>query len=316
MKYFQRRLMEQEPCGRKIVASFYYSYREGEQQTNHSNMLRSVLYDILDQDEAFFFHFQLHHRKRGENPWSFDILKKILLSVAKNHPVEERLHLVVDAMDESVDGDRYKVIELLREMCMAGPCIVKVFVASRPILDLYRSSAKNHKVIRLEDVNSQDILNYAESFLSELRLPPGIIHQAKEYVAQHAQGVFVWVHLVKEELCRHAVGCSQNEIFDFLKSLPTELEGFYKRILKQLEGGIRRDIEMGQRMLRFVLFAYRPLGLQELRQALAIQDSLDAVPSVSDESLERDLINDIGKRLVSCTGNLLEIKGDCGSSLC
>ena len=317
MKYVQRSLMQRKPhtSGRQIVASFYYSFREGEQQTNHSNMLRSVLYDILDQNEEFFFHFQRYHRERGGNPWSSSSLKKILLSIAENHTVDERLYLIVDAMDESVDGDRGSIIELLEKMCATrGPCVVKVFVASRPITELYRFRAKNRKTIRLEEVNAPDILRYTESFLSNLRLPPDIIHQAKEYIIQQAQGVFVWVYLVREELRRYAEGCTQNEIFGFLESLPTELEGFYKRILTQLEGGISRDIPVGQRMLRFVLFTYRPLELEELRQALAIRDSLDAAHLVSDASLERNLIFDIGNRLVSCTGNFLQIKGVHGSS--
>jgi hypothetical protein len=65
-------------------------------------------------------------------------LEKILLSLIKNHPVKERLYLIIDAVDESDDGEeRYHVIELLRELCAArGSCIAKVFVASRPAVGL------------------------------------------------------------------------------------------------------------------------------------------------------------------------------------
>ena len=88
MKYFQRSLLEREPQKRQIVASFYYSYREGEQQTNHSNMLRSVLYDVLDQNEEFFFHFQPYYREAsqgGRHPeWSYKSLKGALLSHPKS----------------------------------------------------------------------------------------------------------------------------------------------------------------------------------------------------------------------------------------
>ncbi|KAF8539106.1 hypothetical protein BDD12DRAFT_653933, partial [Trichophaea hybrida] len=98
-----------------------------------------------------------------------------------------------------------------------------------------------------------------------------ILHQAAEYIAAHAQGVFVWVHLVKQELLAYAeCGVTKKQIFDFLKSLPTELEQFYKRILNDLERRQTRDIEDGQKMFRLVLFAYRPLRLEEFRQALAI----------------------------------------------
>ena len=325
MKYFQRSLLEREPLarGRGIVASFYYSYREGEKQTNHSNMLRSVLYDILYQSEEFFFHFQSYYRQvsqgGGHSEWSIKSLKGPLLSLTNSHPVSTRLYLIVDAMDESGDGgERIEIIKFLHELCASrGPCIVKLFVASRPIAGLGGYSTRN-RMIRLQDVNYSDILRFTESFLSdpELDLAPGISRSATEYITTNAQGVFVWVHLVREELVEYARnGCTENEIFDFLKSLPTELEGIYKLILMRLEGGRKRDLEVGQKMLQLVLFAYRPLGLDELKHALAIQVNLDSEFPCCDESFQRDLIHGIEKRIISCTGNFLEIKaqGDHGS---
>jgi hypothetical protein len=62
-------------------------------------------------------------------------------------------------------------------------------------------------------------------------------------------------------------------------------------------------------MLQFVLFTFRPLRLEELRQALAIPDSPDVSFSCSDESFEEDLIIGIDKRVISCACNFLEIKG-------
>ena len=319
MKYFQRSLLEREHQGKQTVASFYYSYREGERQTNHSNMLRSVLHDVLDQNEEFFFHFQPYYRqaaKRGGQPqWSYDSLKKVLLSFPKNHPVKERLYLIVDAMDESDDAERFDIIELLRELCAAeGPCIVKVFVASRPVVGLSGSSAMTNKMIRLQDVNHPDIVAFAESFLGpDLELPLDIARQATDYIAQNARGVFVWVRLVREELIKYARrGCTQNQVISYLKSLPTELEGFYGRILAELERGEEQDVEIGRMMLLFVLFAFRPLRLEELRQALAIRESLDGTFPRSDESFEEGLIHGIEKRVISCAGNFLEIKGHDG----
>ena len=325
MKYFQRGLLEREPQKRQIVASFYYSYREGEAQTNHSNMLRSVLYEILNQNEEFFFHFQPYYREAsqggGSPEWCYESLKGTLLSLTQKHPVRERLYLIVDAMDESDDGERTDVIRFLRELCAAkGPCIVKVFVASRPIIGLSGHWTRNQKVIRLQDVNYSDILKFTASFLDspELGLSPDIVYSTAKYITENAQGVFVWVHLVREELLEYANdGYTENQIFDFLKSLPTELEGIYKRILKRLERGKGRNVEDGQKMLRFVLLTYRPLGLDELGQALAIRDNLDSGFSCSDESFKRDFIHGIEKRIITCAGNFLEIKarGDDGNYL-
>jgi hypothetical protein len=113
--------------------------------------------------------------------------------------------------------------------------------------------------------------------------------------------------MVREEVLKYAVGgCTGKEIFDFLKSLPTELEEFYCRILAKLESGADRDIRVGLRMLQFVLFACRPLRLEELGHALAIPEQADAEFSI--ESFEDRLIQGIDKRIILCTGNFLDIK--------
>ena len=222
-------------------------------------------------------------------------------------------------MDESDDGGRTDVVKFLRELCAAGgPCIVKVFVASRPIIGLSGHSTRNQKVIRLQDVNYSDILRFTASSLDspELEFSPDIVHLAAKYITENAQGVFVWVHLVRQELLEYATGgYTKNRIFDFLKSLPKELEGIYERILMRLEGGKEQNVEDGQKMLRFVLLTHRPLGLDELGQALAIGDNLDSGFSRSDESFEGDLMCGIEKRIIACAGNFLEIKarGDNGN---
>ena len=285
-------------------------------------MLRSVLYDILNQDEGFFFHFQPFYRQAaqgdGHPEWSYRSLKGTLLSLAKNHPVCERLYLIVDAMDESDDGERIDIIKFLHELCSAkGNCLVKVFVASRPVAGLSGYSPENHKMIRLQDVNYSDILEFTSSFLDEsmLDIPPGNAHWATK-ITENAQGAFVWVRLVRGELLRYASeGYSNDDVIDFLESLPTELEEIYKNTLARLEGGTTRNIAIGHKMFQFVLFAYRPLGVGELGQALAMRDNLDSRFPCSDESFHGGLIRDMNKRIISCAGNFLEIKGqdDYGS---
>ena len=315
MKYFHRRLLGREPRERQIVASFYYSYREGEEQTSHSNMLRSVLFDVLDQNEEFFFHFQPDYRqmrKGGRHPeWSYESLEGILRSLIKSHPVIERLYLIVDAVDESNDRGRIDVIKFLHELCsIKGQCIVKVFVASRPVPGLRGYSLENHKMIRLQDVNNSDILKFVTSFLDESKLdvPPSNAYWATE-LTKNAQGAFVWARLVREELLQYASeGYSENELREFLESLPSELEEIYKNILARLAGGKPRNIAIGNKMFQFVLHTYRPLGVDELGQALAMRDDLESEFSCSDEEFERGVIRGMSERITSCAGNFLEIK--------
>ncbi|KAF8545021.1 hypothetical protein BDD12DRAFT_933191, partial [Trichophaea hybrida] len=246
-KYFKDNLQKRETnANSAIIACFFYSFREGEHQRNHYNMLRSILHDILFQNE-YFFHFQEAYRNMraqrddgGLGPsgciWHYKALKEVLLSLG-NYPIVERIYLVIDAVDESDEEDRREVIQLLFNLCPKDHSIIKVFVASLPVVKL-ECHIKNFGVIRMQDVNEADIRSFTHSFLSTTDFPANTLLFITDYIVKHAQRVFLWVNLVCDQLRRFAMeGCTKNEIIHFLKSLLTELEGLYKRILEDLERG-------------------------------------------------------------------------------
>ncbi|KAF8247189.1 hypothetical protein K440DRAFT_629762 [Wilcoxina mikolae CBS 423.85] len=312
-RYFKDHLLEHEPAARlAIIASFFYSFREGESQISHYNMLRSILYDILNQDESFFYHFQRENREyqtllRGRPDVNHELhyksLQRILGSIG-SHQTEKQLYLVIDAVDESRDTDREHILSLLFDLCSKSSCTVKVFVASRPVVELEHliSTIGAQSMIRMQDVNRSDIQNFVHSFLAkDTSFPDDISSEVSSYILEHSCGVFLWVHLVRGQLIRHyRNGWSRSEIFNFLEGLPKDLEDMYKHILGELE-----DRKIGKQIFEWVLFARRPPTVLELQHALAIQNSLDT----SAESFKNNIINGIERRIINCGGNLLECKG-------
>jgi ankyrin repeat domain-containing protein 50 len=302
-------------------------------------MLRSILYDILDQKESFLFHFQPEHRKyqallqeRSHSDlveWHYESLKKVLLSL-QHHPRVERLYLIIDAVDESDNKDRRNILQLLFNLCLEPKdCVVKVFVASRPVKELEHRISQFHNFIRMQDQTKPDISRFAHSCLKDLNFT-SFLDRATKYIVEHAQGVFLWVQLVIEELQGYAeAGPIENDIFEFLRSLPTELEDFYKRILDKL-GSNERDLRDGIKLFRFVLFARRPLTVAELRHTLGIQDNPNTEFTPSDEDFQRRIppkpaivlrshtgdgrygIDPMEQRIIHCGGNFLEVKQDHG----
>jgi hypothetical protein len=207
-------------------------------------MLQSILYDILDKDESFFYHFQSNyrnHRKSSQGvlaKWTYDSLKDVLSSLG-DHQQTKRLYLVIDAVDESDDEDRRDILKRLFDLCSRSKCCVfKIFVASRPVPELdHRISNIHHSSIKLQDQTEPAIKKFACSFLGpDLGFTGNLLHKATTYIVDHAQGVFLWVVLVWKELLPFAEGgYRKKEIFEQLKKLPTELEDFYEHILKKLE---------------------------------------------------------------------------------
>jgi len=321
MKYFKNNLLKREPNSRSaIIASFFYSYREGESQRSHYSMLRSILYEILAQKESFFYHFQSEFRKYQaleREQWHGDLskfhyksLQNVLQSIGKRES-RERLYLLIDAVDESSDQDRRDILRLLLELCDSKRCIFKVFVVSRPVVELQHLIRTSRAVIRMQDMNKTDIQNYVQTFLRpELKheLSEDDLHQAEKYILEHAQGVFLWVHLVGNELVRFVeTGHSIREMFSFLEGLPKELDGLYQRMLTDMEHS--SDVTVTKRMFQLVLFAHRPFTVFEFQHALSIADCTSTKLIPSDACFRDSLIKGLERRIIHCCRNLLEVKG-------
>ncbi|KAF8542448.1 hypothetical protein BDD12DRAFT_728756, partial [Trichophaea hybrida] len=317
-KYVKKNLIERQQVASSstiTVANYFYTFRGTERESTHENMLRSILYSILEQDESTFFHFQLEFRnflrERGNrSEWPYDSLKTVLSSFTTHYSTNP-LYLIFDAMDESNEEHRFSIIQLLCELCSAKDSCIKVFIASRPLAELKYQIEGCHHVIRLQEENKNDIERFVEDFLRTLKLPDAIHHEAANYINNNAEGVFVWVQLVKAELIRiRATALNDIQLMEHLERLPTKLAEFYKLMFNRLkEEGSDLDIEDGMILFQFVLCAVRPLTVAELHHVLAIPRHPDPHFKPSYTLFKNKLVDDIETRIMHCGGNFLEITG-------
>ncbi|KAF8244511.1 hypothetical protein K440DRAFT_13264 [Wilcoxina mikolae CBS 423.85] len=180
-----------------VVASFFYSVRDDE--TSHVMMLKVLLYQILHQNADFFYHYHSEFTDNQGN-WTFDSLVGVLMSLG-DHPVNERIYLLIDAFDESDvgNGERKKLVESLRNLCTkCGNCVVKVFFASRPVNEVL--DTKTVRTLSLHDHTKSDIAMYTSSFLQELSISAEIPEDTASRIVERAEGVFVWFYLVGQIL--------------------------------------------------------------------------------------------------------------------
>lgn len=302
-----------------IIAKFFYSYRDGGKQANHRKMLQS-LYGILKANESFFVHFQRKYRQMklkqlddGTVEWEYGTLKEILLS-CRNHHLESKLFLVVDAMDESDHEDRIGIFRLLRDMSALtnNQGVIKVFLTSRPITELPMDFPKP---ILLQEKNKDDIMTYTESCLADpdCDIPQDIKTQVKEHIVTNAKGVFLWVQLIAKELtmCVRR-GLDDDQILQFLEDIPKELESFYERMIVRLHNDNKDfpiDIEHSKQIFRFCLLSHRAVKLAELQHALAVPVHPGGFRGNS--SIQTTRLSNMKKRVTHCAGNFVEITGIC-----
>ncbi|KAI5782982.1 hypothetical protein FPQ18DRAFT_116352 [Pyronema domesticum] len=315
MKYFGNNLIKQPHVPRNaVVSSFFYSDRiEGDGQTSHYSMLRKILYDILEQNESFFYHFQSEFRRHQlDSCFSYESLQSILRSIGRNHDQRETIFLLIDAVDESSHEDRQHILQLLIDVCSEnGFCTVKIVFASRPVPILDSLVRNASSFLRMQDVNTSDIEGYVSAFLIQLDFSENLLQKARNYILKQAHGVFLWVCLVKDRLIKCAMeGARNHEIISTLEGLPTELEGMYKLMLGNLSSDQRHTIDR-TRIFELVLFAARPLRISEMNHALATADVLDhtSTEEISWETFENSLSAGIKAKIIGCGGNLLELKG-------
>jgi hypothetical protein len=162
-----------------VVADFFYSARGGSTETSHNLMLRSILYQLLQQKPSLYAMFQSTFRRlRGkyseEILWTYTDLRQILISLASN---AEDIHflLIVDGLDESEwkapDGpERQKVIStftILTSTEYKG--VFKVIALSRAEPDI-RKALKTDYTIDMKNVNEADIFTIVRAGMDKLWL--------------------------------------------------------------------------------------------------------------------------------------------------
>ncbi|CAG8004622.1 unnamed protein product [Penicillium salamii] len=160
-----------------------------------------------------------------------------------------------------------------------------------------------HK-ISLEDVSS-DIQLYSMSIV-ETRLPRKTeatkLHISQK-MASGCNGQFLWLKLQQDSLRSWK---NQKQLEDTIDKTPAGLELLYERNWRMMSRFPKRERARVFALLRWTAFAFRPLTVRELTEALLIDEKknellLDEMPDTIDEDY-------IDSEIVSLCGSLLEVR--------
>ncbi|MCJ1243043.1 hypothetical protein MMC30_000239 [Trapelia coarctata] len=290
-----------------IVASYFFHARGGE--TSHCDMLHSLIYQIVSQDDRLFSACETRYRrlrKRNHDRssvvvWEFEELKQAFQEIVRYqirsepHPLSIRYYFLIDALDESDDNKVEQIVSLFRHDLDASPHSIKTVLASRPIRNFASSqSAPSSLYTILEGENGGDIELYTDSEMDFLLHDTDNPDQASRtslflsitgYIKENARGVFLWVVLICRALKNYARnGYSAAGLNQELESLPKDLEGFYQMMTQSLASNLEpRALEEARKILNWTIFARRPLTIAEMRDIIAIPfgDGIQFSPSPS-----------------------------------
>lgn len=147
-----------------------------------------------------------------------------------------------------------------------------------------------------------------------LKLPDFCQSIVQEQLLSRAQGVFLWVRLVMYELkCAESL-MNLAGIREILDSKPDELDDLYERLLRKVES---RHLHKVEAMIHWVLFAKRPLSLEEFQYAIAIHTNEHRFSSMEELEASMSPSQMTMESIEGSSGGLLEIvpKSHGGGSL-
>ncbi|RFU24235.1 hypothetical protein B7463_g12105, partial [Scytalidium lignicola] len=285
---------------RSVIGSFFYSARDGERETSHQHMLQTLLHEILAHKPELYPHFQGAYRRlraasEDHITWSYTDLKEVFIGIMNACEKSLQIFFLIDALDESDQTELRDVLLLLKEGSKASTCVVKILLASRPNETISRALTGTFHVI-LEHENKQDIASLVDTKLAFLREPDdtSLFEWTSKYLNEHAQGVFLWVSLITQELDHWAEGgYSEAEIKDMLAEHQPNV------------------VTEAKEMLGWTCYTERPLTAIELRDIIAISSRPDRTSIMSVNTFETSKLRRLGdlrKRIRRNCGDLLEIK--------
>ncbi|KAH6678321.1 hypothetical protein B0J14DRAFT_582438 [Halenospora varia] len=243
--------------GQTVTMIGYFFHELGaNKETSFDSLLASILEALsasFSTLASLYVRYFVELKKRlksgpGKSPWHERHFKKALELIGESDAVGNVL-LFVDGLDEC-SGDHRKQLEFLVpwiQSTQGKSLTIRMCLSSRPLQEIgLRLSA--FLECRIHEWTANDISAYVRDRLGHTRRSLAlsdqkphahhngtIVDYLTDIVIGKAQGVFLWVEIVVNNLIVGLEeGFSDTELKECLDSLPPELEDLYARIFEQI----------------------------------------------------------------------------------
>ncbi|KAK2041575.1 WD40 repeat-like protein [Colletotrichum somersetense] len=285
------------------VLSYFFCQATDTRLNNATAVLRGLIYLLLDQQPSLIGRLRKKYDHAGKqlfddvNGW--DALSRTLISILQDLG-SQTTYLVIDALDECETG----LSQLLHLIVQASSTTqAKWLLSSRNRRDIEQVIRPKESQTRLSlelkenaELVSRAVNAYISQCVSQLMVLEGYIllqDQIQSKMQQKADGTFLWVSLVIQELREAEVW----EVMNIIDDIPAGLDELYERMIQQIQRQGRDKPSYCWKLLSTVIAAYRPLHLEELRFLV------DLPPSIS--TTRQNVVAIAGR-----SGSFLTIRND------
>ncbi|THZ83652.1 hypothetical protein D6C84_04762, partial [Aureobasidium pullulans] len=222
----------------------------------------------------------------------------------------QQIFVVIDGLDECPERQRPAILDFIIDASDVTRFCTKFFVSSRREGDIHShfNFLKKPVIVLEAGLITPDIIKFvreevlrrrtvSELHIQEETLLEEVIHK----LIEESNGMFLWVRLQLDQLCRASRKGTDYHVKDALSHLPQDLTEMYERIFDGIAARSLGDREIAMECFRWVLYAKKSIYADFLLPALALLGS----PSATLQELES---KELAPAYVSeACGNLLSI---------
>ncbi len=249
----------------KNQLSFFFCQGTDSRINHATAVLRGLLYLLLDQQPHLLSHARKKFDHGGKSSFE-DVNAWVALSEIFTDVLSElhlaSVYLIIDALDECI-VDLPKLLDWIANTSSRFPR-VKWIVSSRnwPIIEKGLNQTAQKTILSLE-LNDRSVSAAVDKYVN-FKVDWLARHNAYDLEEQHAvqqsllskaNGTFLWVALV----CQELKFISGWEAEEKIKEFPPGLEALYKQMMGQI-----RKSELCKSILAVMVMVYRPITVHEL----------------------------------------------------
>ncbi|KAK4448732.1 hypothetical protein QBC34DRAFT_406642 [Podospora aff. communis PSN243] len=197
------------------------------------------------------------------------MLPRDLVTLLEKVTAGRLVHVVVDALDECPANTRSEIMGILKSL--GGK--LRWMITSRFVEDFELLFAGFHRV--KISANPDDVSDYIEHCIDEsprlrefTRLDTSLKADIHKQVLAKSQDMFLLVRLHMESL---EAAVLSDEVRDLLNDLSDNIDTIYDEILNRIERQVSTGRNIATKTIRWVASAARPLSIEELQHALAVE---------------------------------------------
>lgn len=261
--------LETSQTNESVVLYFFFDFNDQSKQT-FENMIRSLVFQLCSSNGQLHSVVEQLYDKKGSTQLS---LKDLCDTLQEMVSKLSNVFLVLDALDECTT--RESLLKWLTIISQKRS--IRAIVASRRLEDIQCSLEEWVVPGNIREFEETPVNEDIRAFVQQrLRHPeqsklaatwksrPDILERIETTVVGKSNGMFRWAACQLDALADHVL---PHRLFQALDRLPKTLNETYKRILYGIREEDRPD---SIRILQFLLYAKRPLSIEEAVDILAV----------------------------------------------